>query len=183
MPEGGAGSAWDVLWKVPCRGCEEDFAAGDATGCGKRLQTGLPGRKSACLTSVPSPRFFGNRSFCYEKLQSHVEALRDAQRALSLQPGWPKGLFRQGKALLGLKVLQAGGAEWGGEGSGGLWHPATPLSVPQSPAIRGRGKDLPATPPVRWLPWRCSRPASEVPDPAFTGEQGGARGLPFLARL
>ncbi|KAM3831515.1 tetratricopeptide repeat protein 31 isoform 2-T2 [Vipera latastei] len=48
-------------------------------------------------------RFFGNRSFCYEKLQSHTEALRDAQHALSLRPGWPKGLFRQGKALLGLK--------------------------------------------------------------------------------
>ncbi|XP_026572986.1 tetratricopeptide repeat protein 31 [Pseudonaja textilis] len=48
-------------------------------------------------------RFFGNRSFCYEKLQSHAAALRDAQQALSLQPGWPRGLFRQGKALLGLK--------------------------------------------------------------------------------
>ncbi|XP_066488943.1 tetratricopeptide repeat protein 31 [Tiliqua scincoides] len=48
-------------------------------------------------------RFFGNRSFCYEKLQCYVEALRDAQLALSLQPGWPKGLFRQGKALMGLK--------------------------------------------------------------------------------
>ncbi|KAM6441148.1 tetratricopeptide repeat protein 31 isoform 3-T3 [Liasis olivaceus] len=48
-------------------------------------------------------RFFGNRSFCHEKLQRHPEALRDAQHALSLQPGWPKGLFRQGKALMGLK--------------------------------------------------------------------------------
>uniref|UniRef100_A0A8C6Y4F1 Tetratricopeptide repeat domain 31 n=1 Tax=Naja naja TaxID=35670 RepID=A0A8C6Y4F1_NAJNA len=48
-------------------------------------------------------RFFGNRSFCYEKLQSHAAALQDAQHALSLQPGWPRGLFRQGKALLGLK--------------------------------------------------------------------------------
>lgn len=48
-------------------------------------------------------RFFGNRSFCYEKLQCYAEALRDAQLALSLQPGWPKGLFRQGKALMGLK--------------------------------------------------------------------------------
>ncbi|XP_070612864.1 tetratricopeptide repeat protein 31 isoform X3 [Erythrolamprus reginae] len=48
-------------------------------------------------------RFFGNRSFCHEKLQSHAEALRDAQRALSLRPDWPRGLFRQGKALLGLK--------------------------------------------------------------------------------
>ncbi|XP_013909051.1 PREDICTED: tetratricopeptide repeat protein 31 isoform X2 [Thamnophis sirtalis] len=52
-------------------------------------------------------RLFGNRSFCYEKLQSHVEALRDAQSALSLRPGWPKGLFRQGKALLGLKQYTA----------------------------------------------------------------------------
>ncbi|KAJ6658529.1 hypothetical protein lerEdw1_019916 [Lerista edwardsae] len=48
-------------------------------------------------------RFFGNRSFCYEKLQCHAEALCDAQLALSLQPDWPKGLFRQGKALMGLK--------------------------------------------------------------------------------
>ncbi|XP_077157522.1 tetratricopeptide repeat protein 31 isoform X2 [Paroedura picta] len=48
-------------------------------------------------------RFFGNRSFCYEKLQCYPEALRDAQLALRLQPGWPKGLFRQGKALMGLK--------------------------------------------------------------------------------
>ncbi|XP_054846478.1 tetratricopeptide repeat protein 31 isoform X3 [Eublepharis macularius] len=48
-------------------------------------------------------RFFGNRSFCYEKLQCYPEALRDARLALRLQPGWPKGLFRQGKALMGLK--------------------------------------------------------------------------------
>ncbi|XP_062837993.1 tetratricopeptide repeat protein 31 isoform X2 [Anolis carolinensis] len=48
-------------------------------------------------------RFFGNRSFCYERLQCYAEALCDAQLALSLQPGWPKGLFRQGKALMGLK--------------------------------------------------------------------------------
>ncbi|XP_032079693.1 tetratricopeptide repeat protein 31 isoform X2 [Thamnophis elegans] len=52
-------------------------------------------------------RLFGNRSFCYEKLQSHAEALRDSQSALSLRPGWPKGLFRQGKALLGLKQYAA----------------------------------------------------------------------------
>ncbi|KAH0615674.1 hypothetical protein JD844_025973 [Phrynosoma platyrhinos] len=48
-------------------------------------------------------RFFGNRSFCFERLQCYAEALQDAQLALSLQPGWPKGLFRQGKALMGLK--------------------------------------------------------------------------------
>ncbi|CAI5785022.1 repeat 31 isoform X1 [Podarcis lilfordi] len=48
-------------------------------------------------------RFFGNRSFCYERLCCYAEALRDAQVALSLHPGWPKGLFRKGKALMGLK--------------------------------------------------------------------------------
>lgn len=49
-------------------------------------------------------RLFGNRSYCYEKLRCYEEALGDAQVALGLQPGWPKGLFRKGKALRGLKV-------------------------------------------------------------------------------
>uniref|UniRef100_A0A493T8U3 RRM domain-containing protein n=1 Tax=Anas platyrhynchos platyrhynchos TaxID=8840 RepID=A0A493T8U3_ANAPP len=48
-------------------------------------------------------RLFGNRSYCYEKLQQYEEALRDAQMSLSLQPNWPKGFFRKGKALRGLK--------------------------------------------------------------------------------
>ncbi|XP_052636919.1 tetratricopeptide repeat protein 31 isoform X3 [Harpia harpyja] len=48
-------------------------------------------------------RLFGNRSYCYEKLQRYEEALRDAQVSLGLQPGWPKGFFRKGKALRGLK--------------------------------------------------------------------------------
>ncbi|NXS99254.1 TTC31 protein, partial [Jacana jacana] len=48
-------------------------------------------------------RLFGNRSYCYEKLQCYEEALRDAQVSLGLQPGWPKGFFRKGKALRGLK--------------------------------------------------------------------------------
>ncbi|NXE58122.1 TTC31 protein, partial [Casuarius casuarius] len=48
-------------------------------------------------------RLFGNRSYCYEKLQQYEEALRDAQVSLSLQPTWPKGFFRKGKALRGLK--------------------------------------------------------------------------------
>lgn len=48
-------------------------------------------------------RLFGNRSYCYEKLQQYQEALRDAQMALELQPNWPKGFFRKGKALWGLK--------------------------------------------------------------------------------
>uniref|UniRef100_A0A8C3KEW8 Uncharacterized protein n=1 Tax=Calidris pygmaea TaxID=425635 RepID=A0A8C3KEW8_9CHAR len=48
-------------------------------------------------------RLFGNRSYCYEKLQRYEEALRDAEMSLRLQPGWPKGFFRKGKALRGLK--------------------------------------------------------------------------------
>lgn len=34
-----------------------------------------------------------------------VRALADAQVALTLQPGWPRGLFRLGKALMGLQVM------------------------------------------------------------------------------
>ncbi|NXQ95105.1 TTC31 protein, partial [Sagittarius serpentarius] len=48
-------------------------------------------------------RLFGNRSYCYEKLRRYEEALRDAQVSLGLQPGWPKGFFRKGKALRGLE--------------------------------------------------------------------------------
>ncbi|XP_064007366.1 tetratricopeptide repeat protein 31 isoform X2 [Pogoniulus pusillus] len=48
-------------------------------------------------------RLFGNRSYCYEKLQRYEEALKDAQESLRLQPGWPKGFFRKAKALQGLQ--------------------------------------------------------------------------------
>lgn len=48
-------------------------------------------------------RLFGNRSFCHERLGQPAWALADAQVALSLQPGWPRGLFRLGKALMGLQ--------------------------------------------------------------------------------
>lgn len=46
---------------------------------------------------------FGNRSFCYEKMQQYERALADADIALSLCPTWIKGLYRKGKALVGLK--------------------------------------------------------------------------------
>ncbi|MBZ3890287.1 Tetratricopeptide repeat protein 31 [Sciurus carolinensis] len=48
-------------------------------------------------------RLFGNRSFCHERLGQPVWALADAQVALTLRPGWPRGLFRLGKALMGLQ--------------------------------------------------------------------------------
>ncbi|KAM6961245.1 uncharacterized protein FYW47_009804 [Aplochiton taeniatus] len=48
-------------------------------------------------------KLFGNRSFCYEKLQQYDKALVDAELALVMEPDWIKGLFRKGKALTGLK--------------------------------------------------------------------------------
>lgn len=48
-------------------------------------------------------RFFGNRSYCYACLEQYPEALMDAERSILLAPDWPKGHFRQGSALMGLK--------------------------------------------------------------------------------
>lgn len=50
-------------------------------------------------------RLFGNRSCCYEKMLEYEKALTDADIALSMNPIWIKGLYRKGKALVGLKVL------------------------------------------------------------------------------
>ncbi|XP_062300859.1 uncharacterized protein LOC134005858 isoform X3 [Scomber scombrus] len=48
-------------------------------------------------------KLFGNRSFCFEKMQEYEKALTDAELSLSMYPGWVKGLFRKGRALAGLK--------------------------------------------------------------------------------
>ncbi|KAE8279063.1 Tetratricopeptide repeat protein 31 [Larimichthys crocea] len=48
-------------------------------------------------------KLFGNRSFCFEKMQEYTKALTDAELSLSICPGWVKGLFRKGRALAGLK--------------------------------------------------------------------------------
>jgi len=48
-------------------------------------------------------RYYGNRSFCYEKLNNFKNALDDANRSIKLMENWPKGHFRKGRALLGLK--------------------------------------------------------------------------------
>uniref|UniRef100_A0A803Y7G3 Tetratricopeptide repeat domain 31 n=1 Tax=Meleagris gallopavo TaxID=9103 RepID=A0A803Y7G3_MELGA len=78
-------------------------------GCG--YQAAVQGRYAEAVQAFTEAiklnprehRLFGNRSYCYEKLQRYQEALRDAQMALELQPNWPKGFFRKGKALWGLK--------------------------------------------------------------------------------
>ncbi|XP_077992391.1 uncharacterized protein LOC144446493 [Glandiceps talaboti] len=49
-------------------------------------------------------RFFGNRSFCYDRLGQYDKALKDADKAISLAKEWPKGYFRKGRALAGLKL-------------------------------------------------------------------------------
>lgn len=51
-------------------------------------------------------RLFGNRAFCFEKLQEFDKALNDAELSLSMSPGWVKGLFRKGRALAGLKRFE-----------------------------------------------------------------------------
>ncbi|XP_078130337.1 uncharacterized protein LOC144533082 isoform X2 [Sander vitreus] len=48
-------------------------------------------------------RFYGNRSHCYWVLEQYSSALTDAQRSIQLAPYWPKGYFRKGCALMGLK--------------------------------------------------------------------------------
>ncbi|CAL8256381.1 unnamed protein product [Lota lota] len=48
-------------------------------------------------------RFFGNRSYCYSCLEQYPLALADAQRSIHLAPDWPKGYFRKGSALIGMK--------------------------------------------------------------------------------
>lgn len=48
-------------------------------------------------------RFFGNRSYCYYCLEQYPQALADAERSIQLAPDWPKGHFRQGRALMGMK--------------------------------------------------------------------------------
>ncbi|CAG5136687.1 unnamed protein product [Candidula unifasciata] len=49
-------------------------------------------------------RFFGNRSYCYDRIEQYEKALRDAEKAITLDKDWPKGYFRKGRALAGLKM-------------------------------------------------------------------------------
>lgn len=56
------------------------------------------------IITIQSFRFFGNRSYCYYCLEQYPPALADAERAIQLAPDWPKGYFRKGSALMGMKV-------------------------------------------------------------------------------
>ncbi|KAK1166538.1 hypothetical protein AOXY_G13197 [Acipenser oxyrinchus oxyrinchus] len=48
-------------------------------------------------------RFFGNRSYCYECVEQYNSALADAETSIQLAADWPKGYFRKGRALMGMK--------------------------------------------------------------------------------
>nr|XP_005169572.1 tetratricopeptide repeat protein 31 isoform X1 [Danio rerio] len=48
-------------------------------------------------------RFFGNRSYCYCCLEQYALALADAEKSIQMAPDWPKGYYRRGSALMGLK--------------------------------------------------------------------------------
>lgn len=53
-------------------------------------------------------KLYGNRSLAYIKAQRYHKAITDAERCIELAPQWPKGYWRLGMALLGLKqTLQA----------------------------------------------------------------------------
>ena len=46
--------------------------------------------------------------FCFKILIYYFyRALKDADKAVHLAPDWPKGYFRKGRALAGLKVSTA----------------------------------------------------------------------------
>ncbi|XP_077502001.1 uncharacterized protein LOC144113010 isoform X2 [Amblyomma americanum] len=47
--------------------------------------------------------YFGNRSYCYSILGDYDKALKDAEKAISLQPQQAKGYFRRANAQLGLQ--------------------------------------------------------------------------------
>jgi len=50
-------------------------------------------------------RFYGNRSYCYERIKNFDKALEDAQKAINMEPKQPKSYYRKGLALFGLKRL------------------------------------------------------------------------------
>ncbi|CAL1591302.1 unnamed protein product [Knipowitschia caucasica] len=55
-------------------------------------------------------KLFGNRAFCFEKMQEFEKSLSDAELSLSMSPGWVKGHFRKGRALAGLKRFEEAAA-------------------------------------------------------------------------
>ncbi|ELK18405.1 tetratricopeptide repeat protein 31 isoform X1 [Pteropus alecto] len=128
-------------------------------------------------------RLFGNRSFCHERMGQPVRALADAQVALTLQPGWPRGLFRLGKALMGLQRFEEAAAVFQETLRGGSQpdaarelHSCLVQLTLQDQQGRLRAPPLPAGFPQ---PFPHTEPgASGLP--SFSRLQNTARGAPGL---
>lgn len=128
-------------------------------------------------------RLFGNRSFCHERMGQPVWALADAQVALTLQPGWPRGLFRLGKALMGLQRFEEAAAVFQETLRGGSQpdaarelHSCLVQLTLQDQQGRIRAPPLPAGFPQ---PFPHTEPgASGLP--SFSRLQNTARGAPGL---
>ncbi|KAM4900832.1 tetratricopeptide repeat protein 31 isoform 4-T4 [Sylvia borin] len=133
-------------------------------------------------------RLLGNRSYCLEKLGRYEEALADAEAALALRPGWPKGSFRKGKALRGLKryteaarifeelLLQDGAyaeAATQLEACRALLQCSHPRGVPMSPFLL-KAKE-PLFLPAGWATKSCQ-------DTGDTSVTGGSSGTPAKDR-
>ncbi|XP_066575774.1 uncharacterized protein LOC136766298 isoform X2 [Amia ocellicauda] len=76
---------------------------GNQFACNGRYEGAVMYFTDAIKHNPKEYRLFGNRSYCYEKLQQHEKALGDADISLSMCPAWTKGFFRKGRALVGLK--------------------------------------------------------------------------------
>lgn len=52
------------------------------------------------ISRAPSVQLLDNRAACYEKINDFRAALKDAKRAIQLQPEDPTGYLRAGKVLV-----------------------------------------------------------------------------------
>ncbi|NWV45918.1 TTC31 protein, partial [Daphoenositta chrysoptera] len=146
-------------------------------------------------------RLLGNRSYCLEKLGRFEEALADAEAALALRPGWPKGSFRKGKALRGLQVpgaapgtvgLAGGAGVLGGAGGASPWVSPCPPSCSRLRSrcfsrVRDRGGWVGGTPGKFLRPQRVLNPSGpsaagwttrSCQDTGDTSVKGGSAGTP-----
>src|SRR2546428_549502 len=69
------------------------------------LRAQLPPNTFGALSRFPldTKVALSNRAACYLELERYVEAFWDAEFAVHLAPDWPRGWYRRGRALEGLK--------------------------------------------------------------------------------
>jgi stress-induced-phosphoprotein 1 len=68
---------------------------------------------------------YSNRSAAHSSLKAYEDALNDADKAIELQPQWPKGYSRKGAALFGLQRFQEAEQVY----SDGLQHDPSNVSL------------------------------------------------------